>query len=97
MIKNNDRRSNRYIYICLFLLFIVFSVFISIQGATAGNELTELEEGIRDISKENQELSKKLVESSSLYEKANEAEKRGFVKPTNIVYLDGEVSVATLR
>jgi cell division protein FtsL len=87
----------RYILGILIFVFISFSVFVTIQGVTTGNELSELETKARKLSEENKKLSKKLIEPSSLHNKASLAEDLGFEKPSEIVYLDGDVSVASLR
>ncbi|MBN1169202.1 hypothetical protein JXA63_04910 [Candidatus Woesebacteria bacterium] len=95
--KPDTHKKISYQYIFLFVVFIAFSVFITMEGVSSGNELKELEDDARSLSKENRELSEKLVESSSLQDKVRQAKKLGFDKPTDIVYLDGEVSVASLR
>lgn len=94
---NTKRGVKKYVFGLLFLVFICVNVFIAVHSVTSGNELTGLEEEAISISEENRKLSERLIEHSSLNDKAEEAEKRGFTKPENIVYIDGDVTVASLR
>ena len=95
--ETKDLGRKKYLFGFLLLAFVSISVLVTIQGVTSGNELTELENEAIEINKQNHKLSQQLIEYSSLYDKSKEAQLLGFEKPENIVYIGGEVAVASLR
>lgn len=80
----------------LTLLFLVGIVFSTIQSAAFGANLVDYEKQARMISEENEELSKKIINSLSLSEIGKSAEELGFIKPDKILYLSKSSEVANL-
>ncbi len=67
-------------------VFVGIQVLFTIQTATAGAKLAELEREEQGLIKSNQELSRYLVESSSLSEMQKTADELGFNKPVNTFF-----------
>ena len=72
------------------------SIFLTIESATTGVEVSRLEKTETDLSNQKRGLEEVLVKSlssSTLQEKSTEL---GFVKPTDLVYLSQVAPVAKL-
>ncbi len=78
-------------------LFIVVSIFFTIQTATSGAELSQLEHHQGQLSKENQELKSEIIRSSSLTDIGDSAEELGFIKPQKVFYISEEVTFAKVQ
>ena len=85
-----------YMWIIVFML-VVASIYITIQTATSGAELAQLERSRQELARENQRLSSRLIRMSSLTNIEVSAENEGFVEATNTVYLTEPSTFATLR
>jgi len=75
---------------------IAAQVFFAIQSSSLGMKLASLEEERLAITKQNDDISKNLIESTSLIKIQEESQKLGFARPTNMVYINPEESVARL-
>jgi len=80
----------------LVALVVGVQVLFAVQSATAGARLAELEYKEKELVKGNQELSRSIVESSSLSDMEETADELGFAKPNNTYYLTLEELVAKL-
>lgn len=85
----------------LFLLpalvaFGVFTVYLTIEVATSGAKLAELERRAAELAAENQKISGEIVRSSSLKDLGEKAEEMGFSKPSGVVYISEKEAVAKL-
>lgn len=71
------------------LVFMLFSlqVFFAVQTSSAGADISNIEEEVGRLQKENEELSIKLISSTSLTKLSQESEKLGFKKYENTLYL----------
>ncbi len=95
--KNNTRKRNVNNLLWLFLsIFVVANVYLSIDSAANGAEISYLEGQERRINDEKNFLSEQLLKTASLKQAEQRANELGFAKPASIVYLNGEESVAKL-
>ncbi len=78
------------------LVFGILTIFMAIEAASVGAKLTLLDQKASELVKENNDLSGRLVSSTSLLELSGRTEELGFTKPTNIVYITREDVVASL-
>lgn len=78
------------------IAFGIFTVYLTIEAATSGAKLAELERKAVELSSENQRLSGDLVRSSSLKDLGEKAEEMGFSKPQEVVYISEKEAVAKL-
>lgn len=76
------------------LAFVV--VFLTIEAATSGAQIAQLEQEEAVLTKQSRELSDKLVKASSLITLGEEAEVLGFKKPSQIIYITEKEVVAKL-
>jgi hypothetical protein len=77
-------------------LFVIATVFFTIEVSTLGAQLAELEREETNLIKEKQDLSNQLVNSSSLSEMGEKAEDLGFKKPSEVIYISEKEAVAKL-
>jgi len=104
MIKNKSKNKKRIIpefksknIIWLFVAaFVSLQVFYTIQTATVGAQLANLELEEKELLKSNQDLSSNLVRSSSLSELEQTADELGFNKPLKTFYVSTDEFVAQL-
>ena len=76
------------------LAFVV--VFLTIESATSGAQIAQLEQEEAILTKQSRELSDKLVKASSLITLGEEAKVLGFKKPSQIIYITEKEAVAKL-
>lgn len=85
-----------YILVLPIAIFGIITVFFAIQSGASGAKLTMLESEIRQLGRENKDLSDELVNSTSLSEISRSTEERGFTTPSEIVYVSRDSEVASL-
>jgi cell division protein FtsL len=78
------------------VVFGILTVYVTIEAATSGAKLAELERRAAELSEENQRLSGEIVRSSSLRDLGEKAEEMGFSKPSEVVYISEKEAVAKL-
>ena len=88
------KRKITKLIIPLFVAFIIATVLLTIQTATSGAKIANLETKQEELAKENRELNDRLVRMSSLTKISEEADELGFVKPSDILYLTPAEDVA---
>lgn len=84
--------------IIVILVVVIFlslvQLFISHNLATSGERVRSLEAEIDLLEKENNQLSAEINQIASLSRIANEAEKMGLTKATQVLHLTPEIPVA---
>lgn len=84
--------------IIVILVVVIFlslvQLFISHNLATSGERVRSLEAEIDLLEKENNRLSAEINQIASLSRIANEAEKMGLTKATQVLHLTPEIPVA---
>jgi hypothetical protein len=80
----------KYLVIGITIIFVVTSVFIAIEASASGAEMRQLEEKEATLLREKSELEGLLVKGVSSTEIAQKSETLGFVKPTDLMYLNGD-------
>lgn len=85
-----------YFLWALIAVFVMANVYFTVELATSGAEIANLEKKEVELSQENNLLREQLSKTTSLNEIAQKADEMGFAKPARIVYLSGEEPVAKL-
>lgn len=80
----------------LFVVLLVASVFITIGLVTSGSKLAKLERERATLSKENEDIKRRLVNDSSLTELSEKADDLGFKRPQEIIYVTEIETLAKL-
>ena len=85
-------------YVVMFPLFVfgIIAVFLAIEAASYGARLVHYDNEIIRIEKENRDLSDSLINATSLSKASESTEDMGFTKPSDIVYISKDDSVAKL-
>ena len=94
--KNLSNSNNTILPWFILGVFLIGVVFFTVQTATSGAYLTNLEGQETKLLKERKALKQELAESSSLIAVEEEAEKVGFDKPQKVIYIKEEDIVAKL-
>jgi predicted PurR-regulated permease PerM len=77
------------------LAFVFFQAILSVQSASLVNKLSQIEKKETALLKHKEELTEKLVKSTSLSEIRNSADELGYLKP-RLVYIESEEYTAML-
>lgn len=90
-IKKNHSKSTRFRKrnLLWFAVFVLFSmhVFWAVQISSTGADISYIEDEISNLEKENEEISIRLVNSTSLTKLSQLSEEMGFGKIENTLYL----------
>ncbi len=86
----------RRVIVVLLMILIAEQVLFAIQVATFGSKLAQLEQKRLEISKVNEDISKELIQSTSLTKIQTLSDKLGFEKSTIMWYLNSVDAVAKL-
>lgn len=84
----------KYILIGICGLLALSSVILTIEAATSGMEISELEKVESKLIARNSELEENLVRVVSLNELEKKGDSLGFVKASDLVYIKLEEPVA---
>ena len=84
------------IFFPVIAVFVAFSIYATIQLLVSGAKLADLRRRSSSLAKENEELRVALVSTTSLTELDKVSTDMGFSKPANILYIEGEETVAKL-
>lgn len=82
----------KYLIMISGAILIVSSVFIAIEASANGAEMRLLQEEGDALLREKSDLEQVLVKGMSSNEIASKSAELGFIKPTEIVYLNGDAS-----
>jgi hypothetical protein len=74
----------------MILLFVIVQVYFMIQNATSGAELADLEKKAAAEERMHNELSEKLVTSTSLTTAGDKAIQLGYKQPAKVIYLNND-------
>lgn len=85
------------IVIAIIVLLSLVQLTISHSLATDGEKARQLEIKVAQLEKQNRELTEKINSTGSLSKIAQEAEKLGLVKVTQVLHLTPEMPVALGR
>lgn len=96
MKKKYDKKT--YLLIVSVAIFLVSSIYLTIQTVATGAEVARLESQQEILLSQKRELENSLVKSTSVNDIEKKSEEMGFIKPSNedIVYLFGDEAVAKL-
>ncbi len=76
--------------------FVAVSIFFTIQTSAYGATLASLEKQSQELKDKNEELKSKMVQSSSLSLIQDRTEELGFIKPSKVLYITNEETVAKI-
>lgn len=76
--------------------FVVVNIFSTIETATTGAEIMNLEEKQETLIRENRTFSDQIVNQSSLMTIETKAQELGYSKPQNVIYIAEKEVVAKL-
>lgn len=93
----SSRKKMIYIMGVFLGILMLSSIALTIASATKGAEINYLEKQKHMARQEMEELTSQVVTSNSLSQVSEAASELGLVKPNNVVYLNREVSVASLQ
>lgn len=91
--KNKTRN---LVLLGIFGLLAVSSVFMTIETATSGVEISKLERTESELIKKRSEMEESLVKTLSLGELQQKSVELGFAKPADLVYVAPTETVAKL-
>lgn len=98
MLKNKTNNTNKvYVLGGICAILAVFSIFLTIEAATSGEEIAVLQKKKTLLLTQNQDLQESLVESLSVNSLQEKSIEMGFVKVENLVYVSSSVPVASLH
>ncbi len=84
------------ILILSIVLFVVSSVFLTIESVTSGAEIASLEKKETALLNQKRQLEEDLVKAISVSDLEEKSEELGYKKPSNVVYLGEGDTVASL-
>lgn len=99
-IKNKFKKRFSLNLILLFGLIAVFigsNIYFAIYSAIISDKLITIDKTQNEFLKTNRTLSSNLVKYSSLTSLSEKTQSLGFNKPSNIMYLKEEETVASIR
>jgi hypothetical protein len=79
------------------VIFITTTIFFAIYGAIVSDKLVTIEKKQDELTRANRFLSSDLVKSDSLSSLTGKTASLGFEKPSNVIYLREEETVASIR
>lgn len=75
---------------------VAASIFMTVEMASSGAELSKLEKEEVELRAENQRIGAELISASSLSQFESTYESLGFIKPEKTIYITEEEAVAKL-
>lgn len=89
------KKSNIYIFMTVFVVFAVVSVFLTIEGVTSGSEITLINKESEALLFKQRELRETLVRGVSTSELMDKSRELGFVDTGSTIYINENESVAS--
>lgn len=74
------------------IMMVIAIVVVSIQAASLGSELVQIENQIRMVESENRKIMTQTIEGTSLTRINVKARDLGMIKPSDVYYLGQETS-----
>lgn len=100
--KNNVKKTTtlknikNYVLITFCGLLAAVSVFLTIEMATSGAEVSKLDKTSIEMSNQKRILEENLIKSVSMSQLQEKSSELGFVKPSNLIYISSISPVAKL-
>ena len=95
--QENQAKPGSKTVVCLLLVIpLALVIFAAIHTSHKGADLSELERKAESLQQDNLSIEMEIVKHSSLLSLSDKLDDMGFAKPTNVVYLDKNNSVAQL-
>jgi hypothetical protein len=88
-----NKRKNKFVYL-MFLVFLGLHIYFALQTVSSGAKLSSLENKEKGLISANRELTSSLIKLSSLVKVQESSSLLGFAKPGQLLYLNGEETVA---
>lgn len=82
--------------VTLLIAIIAVMIFSAIGASIWGVELHSIEKEIAEVEAENRRLTSEIVTQMSLTNIYENSEELGYVKPENVIYVEGQPAVAQL-
>lgn len=95
-VKNKFNFGKAGIVYILAVPLVAAAIFMTVEMASSGAELSKLEREEAALKAENQRFGAELVSASSLSQFENTYESLGFIKPEKTIYITEEDAVAKL-
>lgn len=93
--KNNKTNVLRtYVFVAVLAVFIAVSVFLTVEAVASGSEVTSINEESAALLAKQKELNEVLVKGISVTGLEEKSTEMGFVKPSNVIYINDNESVA---
>lgn len=89
------KKIQKHLLIISGAVFVVSSVFLTIESVASGAEMANLKNRELQLLSQKQELNESFVKSISVSELQTQSVSLGFVKPTNLIYVQEGSSVAS--
>lgn len=97
VVKSNTKVSLRNVILMSVCgILALSSIFMTIETATSGLEISKLEKTEAELSNQKKDLEESLVRTLSVSELQEKSSGLGFTKPTNLVYVAPTAPVAKL-
>lgn len=94
-LNNKTKVLNIYIFIAIFVLFAIVSVFLTIGAVTSGSEISIINKENEALLFRQRELMETLVRGVSATELLNKSGELGFGNAGSIIYINENESVAS--
>lgn len=92
-IKKTGKLQN-YVLIAVCAILAISSIFMTIESATIGMEMSKIEKTQSQLANQKRDLEETLVRTLSLAELQQKGAEMGFVKADNLVYVSSDSYVA---
>lgn len=89
------KKLQRNLLIVTGIIFVISSVFLTIESVTSGAEISSLRLQEENLLAKKSDLAQVLVKSISVSELQTQSESLGFIKPTNLIYVEEGQGVAS--
>ncbi len=90
------KSAKNYVLITVCGILVATSVFLTIETATSGAEVANLDKTTAELTNQKRVLEESLVKGISMSQLQEKSVELGFVKPENLVYVSGVAPVANL-
>lgn len=94
--ENNSNKRKIFAGVTVLIAIIAVMIFSAIGASIWGVELYSLEKEIAEVEAENRRLTSEIVTKMSLTDIYENSEELGYVKPENVIYVEGAPAVAQL-
>lgn len=86
----------KYLLAGILIVLVVSSIFMTVETATSGVEMTGLQKEEAELASQKRSLEDSLVKSLSVSTLQTQSQNLGFVKPVSLVYVAPAEAVAKL-